>query len=53
MVAGAVAYGAFALVNGMRERQKPQNRLKRGVSQLGAQLSERVTGRRRELATPA
>jgi len=43
VVAGAVAYGAFALVNSMRERQKPQNRLKRGVSQLGAQLSERVT----------
>jgi hypothetical protein len=44
VVVGAVAYGAFALVNGMRERQKPQNRLKRGVSQIGAQLSERVSG---------
>jgi hypothetical protein len=44
VVAGAVAYGAFALVNGLRERQKPQNRFKRGVSQLGAELSERVSG---------
>lgn|SRR5215467_4576423 len=44
VVVGAVAYGVYALVNGLRERQKPQNRLKRGVSQLGAELSERVTG---------
>jgi len=44
VVAGAVAYGAYALVSGLRERQKPQNRLKRGVSQLGAELSE-LTGR--------
>ena len=44
VVVGAVVYGVYALVNGLRERQKPQNRLKRGVSQLGAELSERVTG---------
>src|SRR5579864_2088654 len=31
---GAVAYGAYALINGLRERNKPQNRLKRGVSQV-------------------
>ena len=43
VVAGAVAYGAFALINGMRERQKPANRLKRGVGQVKAELSERVT----------
>jgi hypothetical protein len=40
VAAGAVAYGVYALVNGIRERQKPQNRLKRGVSQIGAELSE-------------
>jgi hypothetical protein len=39
---GAVAYGAYALINGMRERQKPQNRLKRGVSHVREELSERV-----------
>jgi hypothetical protein len=43
VAAGAVAYGAYALLNGLRERQKPQNRLKRGVSQLGTELSERVS----------
>jgi hypothetical protein len=43
VVAGAVAYGAFALIRGSRERQKPQNRLKRGVSQVRAELSERVS----------
>jgi hypothetical protein len=40
---GAVAYGAYAVVNGLRERRKPQNRLKRGVSQVRAELSERVS----------
>lgn len=43
MGAGAVTYGAFALINGLRRRQKPDNPLKRGVSQLGAELSERVS----------
>jgi hypothetical protein len=40
---GAVAYGAYALIHRMRERQKPTNRLRRGVSQLGAELSGRVS----------
>src|SRR4051812_27897293 len=40
---GAVAYGAFALVNGLRQRNKPQNRLRRGVEQVRDELSERVT----------
>jgi hypothetical protein len=40
---GAVAYGAFAVINGIRERGKPQNRLKRGVSQVREELSERVS----------
>lgn len=43
IVVGAVAYGAYALINGRREARKPQNRLKRGVSQVRAELSERVT----------
>ena len=43
VVAGAVAYGVYALINGMRERNKPQNRLRRGVSQVRAELSERVS----------
>jgi hypothetical protein len=43
VVAGAVAYGAYAAISGMRERRKPQNRLKRGVSQVRAELSERVS----------
>ena len=43
VAAGAVAYGLYAVVNGLRERQKPQNRLKRGVSQVRAELSERVS----------
>jgi hypothetical protein len=43
VVAGAVAYGAFALLRGRREQQKPQNRLKRGVSQVRAELSERLS----------
>ena len=42
VAAGAVAYGAYALINGMRERRKPQNRLRRGVSQMREELSERV-----------
>jgi hypothetical protein len=43
VAAGAIAYGAYAVINGMRERRKPQNRLKRGVSQVRAELSERVS----------
>lgn len=44
VAAGAVAYGAYALVKGLRERNKPQNRLRRGVSQVREELSERVSG---------
>jgi len=43
VVAGALAYGAYAAIHGLRERSKPQNRLKRGVSQVRAELSERVS----------
>jgi hypothetical protein len=43
VVAGAIAYGIFAVVRGRREQQKPQNRLKRGVSQARAEISERVS----------
>jgi hypothetical protein len=43
VVAGAVAYGLYALISGRREARKPQNRLKRGVSQVRAELSERVS----------
>ncbi|MBV9578771.1 MAG: hypothetical protein JO057_09295 [Chloroflexi bacterium] len=44
VAAGAVAYGVYAVVQGMRERRKPTSRLRRGVSQLSAELSERVSG---------
>ena len=37
---GAVAYGVFALVNGRRQRNTPQNRLKRGVRHVRGELSE-------------
>jgi hypothetical protein len=40
---GAVAYGAYALINGLRQRNTPQSRLKRGVSQVREELSERVS----------
>jgi hypothetical protein len=43
VAAGAVAYGAFAIINGLRERNRPQNRLKRGVKQVRSELSERVS----------
>ena len=43
VVAGAIAYGVYAFIQGRREQQKPQNRLKRGVSQARAELSERVS----------
>jgi hypothetical protein len=43
VAAGAVAYGIYALINGRREARKPQNRLRRGVSQVRAELSERVS----------
>jgi hypothetical protein len=40
VAAGAVAYGVFALINGRRQRNTPQNRLKRGVKQVRGELSE-------------
>jgi hypothetical protein len=43
VVAGAVAYGVYSLVRTRREQSKPQNRLRRGVSQARAELSERVS----------
>ena len=43
VAAGAAAYAVYALINSKRERQKPQNRLKRGVSQVRSELSERVS----------
>ena len=49
VVAGAVAYGVYALVRGNRERQKPQNRLKQGVSQLRGELSDTVEHSLRQL----
>jgi hypothetical protein len=56
VVAGAVAYGAYAVINGMRQRNKPQNRLKRGVkhvrgelSETAERLAERLDQRRRQL----
>ncbi|MGI9145017.1 MAG: hypothetical protein ACR2IK_00455 [Chloroflexota bacterium] len=42
VVTGAVAYGAYALVNTLRERRKPQNRLRRGVRNVRDELSGRV-----------
>jgi hypothetical protein len=56
VAAGAVAYGAYALINGMRERRKPTSRLKRGVkhvrgelSETAERLAERLEQRRRQL----
>src|ERR671938_619438 len=34
VAAGAVAYGAFAVISGMRARNKPRNRLRRGVKHV-------------------
>jgi hypothetical protein len=48
VAAGAVAYGVFALINNRRQRNTPQNRLKRGVKHVRGELSEtaeRVTER--------
>jgi hypothetical protein len=42
VAAGAVAYGAWALIGGVRERNKPQNRLRRRVKHAGGELSERL-----------
>jgi hypothetical protein len=42
VVAGAIAYGGYALIHGLRERRKPQNRLRRRVTHVGHELGERV-----------
>lgn len=39
VVAGAIAYGAFALINRARTRNTPKNRLKRGVRGVRGELS--------------
>jgi hypothetical protein len=43
VVVGAVGYLAYRAISGRRERQKPQNRLKRGVQQARAELVGRVS----------
>jgi hypothetical protein len=54
IAAGAAAYGAFALINGIRERGKPQNKFKRRVTHVRDELTgrvvERVAGTRHQLA---
>jgi hypothetical protein len=49
VAAGAVVYGAYALINRARERGKPQNRLKRGVQHVREELTERAEESRRQL----
>jgi hypothetical protein len=49
VAAGAVVYGAYSLINGMRQRKQPQNRLKRGVQHVREELSERAEESRRQL----
>jgi len=43
VVAGALAYGGYNLLRRIQERSTPQNRLRRGVSQVRGGLSERVS----------
>jgi hypothetical protein len=45
VVAGAVAYGAYALVSGLRERNRPQNRLRRRAKGVREDISGRVSER--------
>jgi hypothetical protein len=49
VVAGAIAYGVYALINGRREARKPQNRLRRGVSELSERVTEGVETSRRQI----
>jgi hypothetical protein len=52
VAAGAVAYGVYAVVTGIRERNKPRARLQRGVQQVRGELSsvaERFDKSRRQL----
>jgi len=43
IVVGAVGYAVYRAVSSSRQRQKPQNRLKRGVEQARAELVGRVS----------
>jgi hypothetical protein len=43
VAAGAVAYGAFAVISGMRARNRPRNRLRRGVKHVRGEVSGRVS----------
>jgi hypothetical protein len=45
----AVGYGVYAFVNGLRERQKPQNRLRRGVKTVRGRAEKRVGESRKRL----
>ena len=56
VVVGAIGYGVYAAIRRARDRNKPQNRLKRGVQQVrdeleeGVELSRRGLGRQLERA---
>jgi hypothetical protein len=54
VVVGAIGYGIFAAVRGARERDKPQNRLKRGVQRVeeSVEHSRRQLERQIERARP-
>ena len=45
----AIGYGVYALVNTARERQKPQNRLRRGVRTVRGRAEKRVEESRKQL----
>jgi hypothetical protein len=45
VAAAAVGYGIYSVLRARRERQKPQNRLKRRVSQMRSELGGRVEKR--------
>jgi hypothetical protein len=53
VAAGAVAYGAYALVSGLRQRNRPQNRIRRrakGVrEEVSGRVSERLENARKQL----
>src|SRR6185369_9175705 len=48
VVVGAISYGIYAAVKSARERNKPTNRLKRGVQQVREELEEGVEVSRRQ-----
>ena|SRR5580765_557904 len=49
VVVGAIGYGVFTAIRNARERNKPSNRLKRGVQQVREELGEGVGLSRRQL----